>query len=59
MMRNKEPVQNAVLLHTDKNHLPVQRLKLLQEHDISLKEVDETCNGYDIKVIECQSGCFK
>jgi hypothetical protein len=59
MSENENPIQKAVLLSEGNNHLPSNRLKLLQEHDIFLREVSETCNSYGIKVIGCQFGSFK
>ena len=60
MNENKELVLNAVVLREGKKILACARaVKLSQEHNISLKEIGETCNQNDIKIIECQLGCFK
>jgi hypothetical protein len=36
-----------------------EAIKLSQEHDISLKEIGDTCNEHGIKIVACQLGCFK
>jgi hypothetical protein len=37
----------------------VDARKLSEEHDISLKEIGDTCNEHGIKIIDCELGCFK
>jgi hypothetical protein len=60
MSENETLVLNTSVLREDKKTLTcVQAVKLSQEHDISLKEIGETCNRHGIKIISCQLGCFK
>ena len=60
MSENEKLVQNASVMREDKRILScVQAVRLSKEHDISLKEIGETCDRLGIKIIECQLGCFE
>lgn len=60
MSENEKLVQDTAVMREGKKTLScAQAVKLSREHDISLKEIGETCNNLGIKIIECQLGCFK
>lgn len=60
MSENEKLVQDTAVMREGKKILScAQAVKLSREHDISLKEIGETCNHLGIKIIECQLGCFK
>ncbi|HOW54145.1 MAG TPA: hypothetical protein PLR60_05750 [Syntrophorhabdaceae bacterium] len=60
MSENEKLIHNAAAMREDKRILAcAQAVRLSKEHDISLKEIGDTCNRLGIKIIECQLGCFK
>lgn len=60
MSENEKLVHNSAVMREDKRILAcAQAVRLSKEHDISLKEIGDTCNRLGIKIIECQLGCFK
>jgi hypothetical protein len=60
MSENEKMITNAAVLRDGKKKLScAQAFKLSKEHNISLKEIGETCNKQGIKLMECQLGCFE
>ena len=60
MSEKEKLIMDATVLRDDKKVLVCAKaVRLSQEHDISLKEIGETCNRLGIKIRECQLGCFK
>lgn len=60
MNKNEELIVNSTTLREGKKVLAcTQAHKLSKEHNISLKEIGETCNHHGIKIIQCQLGCFE
>lgn len=60
MNENEKLIMAATVLREGKKIFTcAQAFKLLQEHNISLKEIGEVCNQHGIKIIDCQLGCFK
>jgi hypothetical protein len=60
MSENEKLITNAAVLREGKKKLSCeQAFKLSKEHNISLKEIGETCNKQGIKLMECQLGCFE
>ena len=60
MTDNQKVIMNAAAPRGEKKILSCSdAFKLSKEHDISLKEIGDTCNELGIKIIECELGCFK
>jgi hypothetical protein len=60
MSENEKLILNAAQAREEKKILAcTEAIKLSREHDISLKEIGDTCNRLGIKIVECQLGCFK
>lgn len=60
MSENEKLIMNATTPRGEKRILScADALRLSKEHDISLKEIGDTCNDLGIKIIECELGCFK
>lgn len=60
MNQNEKYVINAAVERNGRKVLScAQAVKLSKEHNISLKDIGETCNQHSIKLIECQLGCFE
>ena len=60
MNKNEKLINDAAVLREGKKKLScAQAFKLSKEHNISLKEIGETCNQQGIKMMECQLGCFE
>ena len=60
MSENEKLILDTAVMHEGKKKLTcAQALKLSQEHDLSLREIGETCNRHSIKIIGCELGCFK
>lgn len=60
MSENEKLIMDATVLRDDRRTLVcTEAVRLSQAHDISLKEIGETCNRLGIKIRECQLGCFK
>jgi hypothetical protein len=60
MNDNEKLVNDAAVLRESKKVLSCsQAVKLSKQHNISLKEIGETCNKQGIKIIDCQLGCFE
>ncbi|MBN2402954.1 MAG: hypothetical protein JXN64_11205 [Spirochaetes bacterium] len=60
MNQNEKYIINAAVERNGRKVLScTQAVKLSKEHNISLKDIGETCNQHSIKLIECQLGCFE
>jgi hypothetical protein len=60
MNENEKLINSASNMRDGKKVLScTQAVKLSKEHNISLKEIGETCNQQGIKIIDCQLGCFE
>jgi hypothetical protein len=60
MSENEKLIVNAAVQREGKKILAcAQAFKLSKEHNISLKEIGETCDQHDIKIKSCQLGCFE
>ena len=60
MSENEKLVVNAAVQRDGKKILAcAQAFRLSKEHNISLKEIGETCDQNDIKIKSCQLGCFE
>lgn len=52
-------IRGAAVAVDGKLRLPCRRaFQLADEHNLSLKEIGDICNTKDIKIINCQLGCF-
>jgi len=49
----------AVSREGEKVPVRAPALLLSREHDISLKEIGDTCNGHGIDIAACKMGCFE
>lgn len=60
-MNENEKLIDAATVFTDgKKRLSCARaVELSKKHNISLKEIGETCNRLGIKIMACQLGCFE
>ncbi len=60
MTENEKLIDGATVFSDGKKRLSCAKaVRLSKEHNISLKEIGETCNRLGIKVSDCQLGCFK
>ncbi len=60
MNKNEKIINDAAVQREGKKVLTCsQAVKISKEHDISLKEIGDTCNDLSIKIIDCQLGCFE
>ena len=52
-------IREASVSVDGKLKLPCKRaFQLAEDHNLSLKEIGDTCNKEGIKIINCQLGCF-
>ena len=63
-MAQNEDLINAVLSRTedvdDKKKLPcAQAFKIAEEFNIAIIEIGRICNQQNIKICNCQLGCFQ
>jgi hypothetical protein len=59
MSDKEKAIMDALVLRDDKKILTcAMAVRLSREHDMSLKEIGDTCNRLGIKIRECQLGCF-
>ncbi|MDR2018618.1 MAG: hypothetical protein LBQ00_07090 [Syntrophobacterales bacterium] len=60
MNENEKLILSAAVACDEKKMLSCAKAhRLAQEHEISLKEIGDTCNRLGIKITECELGCFK
>jgi hypothetical protein len=60
MTENEKIIENAAVLRDGKKKLTcTEARQLAKKHNISLKEVGDTCNNLGIKITDCELGCFK
>jgi hypothetical protein len=60
MSKNEQVVIDAAVLRDGKKKLScLEAMRLSKENGISLKEIGEICNRCEIKIMECELGCFE
>ena len=67
MMSNKKQLMKLVAESANNTHDSMGRntltcakaFKLAKEHDVMISEIGNICNQLNIKICNCQLGCFK
>ena len=61
-MHNQEKLIDAVLNSVDGDRKTLscaEAFDLARKHDAKLAEIGHICNDNDVKICNCQLGCFK